>query len=365
MSRSRDNLFSPPLMKKSATTLSYQNLKEQSSRYPSQGSMQKSNLSRSAQNLQNNRKFSQPTDNMGVEPVKMNPFGNVQRLKNSDVPVDDEVMSITSKIPPSEISEMTPPVAILSPRGWEIPDDPARMFSPPTARRPRMERKFSEPASSPWLDAQDKVNNWNLPPTLEDQVQDFYDKPPKSGYTTPGGPLSTVGESSGKSSATLDTISVTPTFMAKTPGVKPISLPKPRPHPADRVADCISPPPLSVAASSVYPQSSVGPSASQYQPGPMSPGSVRYNSAIENDRQRHNLQNNIFDIDDLSSVDVPENGMDTLDRRVQGLQPAAENFYTPSRGPTPGPSGGPGRTPQGVKVLPGIPKKPNLRTSHF
>ena len=63
---------------------------------------------------------------------------------------------------------MTPPVAILSPRGWEIPDDPARMFSPPTARRPReYERKFSEPAISPWQDAQNKVNNWNLPPTAE------------------------------------------------------------------------------------------------------------------------------------------------------------------------------------------------------
>jgi hypothetical protein len=39
----------------------------------------------------------------------------------------------------------------------------------------------------------------------------------------------------------------------------------------------------------------------------MSPGSIRYNTAIENDQQRHNLQNDIFDIDDLSSVDVPEN----------------------------------------------------------
>jgi len=99
---------------------------------------------------------------------------------------------------------------------------------------------------------------------------------------------------------------------------------------------------------------------------------THFRSAIDNDRQRNNLQNNVFDIDDLSSVDVPENGMDTLDRRVQyNMQPAAENFYTPSRGPPPsGPSSGARtpqgtRTPHGVKVLPTLPKNPNLRTSHF
>ena len=40
--------------------------------------------------------------------------------------------------------------------------------------------------------------------------------------------------------------------------------------------------------------------------------------------------------------------MDTLDRRVHNMQPAAENFYTPSRG-LPGPSSG-ARTPQGART---------------
>ena len=116
--------------------------------------------------------------------------------------------------------------------------------------RTQQDRKFSEPGSSPWQEAQEKVSRWNTPPLDKIANPDVY-KRPKNGWSTPAGPLSTVGESTGKSSATLDTISVTPTFLTKE---KPTSLPKSRPHPEDREADCVSPPPLSVAASSLYHQ---------------------------------------------------------------------------------------------------------------
>ena len=77
---------------------------------------------------------------------------------------------------------------------------------------------------------------------------------------------------------------------------KPLTFAHPPPHPSDRVAYCTSPPPMSTAASSV------GPSASQYQPS--SVAQSHYQAAIENDRQRDNLQKNVFDIDDLSSVSL-------------------------------------------------------------
>ena len=98
------------------------------------------------------------------------------------------------------------------------------------------DRKFSEPDSSPWQKAQDKVKSWNTPPLQQITNAGVYEKPSKNGWSTP----------------TLDTISVTPTFLAKASAGKPLSLPKPQPHPGDREADCVSP--LSMAASSLYHQ---------------------------------------------------------------------------------------------------------------
>ena len=66
----------------------------------------------------------------------------------------------------------------------------------------------------------------------------------------------------------------------------------------------------------------------------------------------------VLDIDDLSSVDVPDhNGMDTLDRRAQNLTRAPENFYSEEGGlPKGAPKGG-------IQVLPL--KDRNLKTSNF
>lgn len=274
-SRSRENisrgdgLFSPPLSRP-GMSLSYQNLKDQPTSSP-------------------NTRHIQPSDDI---PLKMNPFGNVQKFRNAE---NDEVASITSKIPPSEISDlfddaMLPPVAILSPKGWEIPAEPVSLFSPPTGRRPKNpDRKHSDPAiaaPAPWLDAQDKVRNWNQ--ALDEAS---HGRPPL--WNTPP---STVGDSTlGLSSATLDTISITPKFMGGNP------LPRPALHPEDRMGYCAS-----SVAPSVYAPSTVGPSASQYQP-----------SVTDIPTQRHNAPYEQFDIDDLSSVDVPDSGMDTLDRRIK------------------------------------------------
>ena len=68
----------------------------------------------------------------------------------------------------------------------------------------------------------------------------------------------------------------------------------------------------------------------------------------------------VLDIDDLSSVDVPDhNGMDTLDRRAQNLTRAPENFYS-EEGGLPKGSGAP---KGGIRVLPL--KDKNLKTSNF